>query len=111
MSIEPPSNVKHSNGALGVAQVTILVSSSDFNLTSERLSATLGVSVIESATQISWILKTPHNTKKEACKLVLEATDGDKVGISQVKFWVSPGSKPPPARTVGTIDWVEVEDV
>jgi len=92
-----------------VAQITVFVSHSDFTLTSERLSATLGVSTTESGTQTSWILKTPRNTTQE-CKLVLKAIDEGQVGISEVKFWVARGSKPPPTHTVGAIDWLDDDD-
>ena len=91
-----------------MAQITVFVSHSDFTLTSERLSATLGVSTTESVTQTSWVLKTPRNTQE--CKLVLKAIDEGQVGISEVKFWVARGSKPPPTHTVGAIDWLDDDD-
>ncbi|KAF8344010.1 uncharacterized protein EI90DRAFT_3114642 [Cantharellus anzutake] len=96
--LAPPSNTSHPNGALGIAQIIILVPSSDFTLTSNRLSATLGVSTTESATQNSWPLKTPRKTDHPS-KLVLKATDSNQFAITEVKFWVVQGSTPPPSRT------------
>jgi len=115
--LDPPSNADHSNAALGIAHIRVLVSGEIFTTTVEEFNSIVGdnpqsTSEIES----TWTLDTLHGSS--ATRLILNTPRNSdehdflresSSGIYEVAFWVEKGDGGTVTTPYGRIVWLPKE--